>query len=171
MPRWRVLVLVGAVVVVASACIGPHRVTSRPSADLDESDVVGEWRNLENGAMLDFEGDGDFTATNLPYQMFDEFPEDLPPGFDPAADKLPASGEWLLRRPIGSDNGPRNRITLRIALLSGRENRGSFNLRAEQQGSAVVIAYYVGDPDLQNRIVYERCEPSCQTVRPSGSGE
>jgi hypothetical protein len=146
-------VIAGAAIAALAACFSQDPAPPRGLVDLHDTDVIGAWRNVATGEVLRFEADGQFTTANLPYQMYEHyFPEDLPRDFDPAQDKLPASGEWLLGRALGNPEGPRNTITLRVHTLAGSANRTSFDLRAEVHNGVVFIAYYIGDPDLGNRI-------------------
>jgi hypothetical protein len=144
------------------ACTFYHPQPAGEPVSLVESDVVGTWQRQQTGEVMTFAPDGSFVATNLPYQLFTGFFEDsLPPGFNPDQDKLPASGEWLLGPAGQSDDEPKYLLILLPDTIAGLANRDSFELRPEIVSNTLVISFYIGDPDLRNRIVYERCEGTC----------
>jgi hypothetical protein len=126
--------------------------------------VIGTWQNRPTGAKLVFDADGTFTATDLPYQEFEEFDGVLPPGFDPELDKLPGSGSWSANPPFGSTEAPRSRVELFVKSLAGRPTSGSVDLRAERAGPEVVLTFTIDDPDLRNLVMYEKCDGACPTT-------
>ncbi|MFD1374122.1 hypothetical protein [Actinoplanes sichuanensis] len=76
--------------------------------DLRDSAVVGTWRLDPDRAFL-FADDGTFTATGLPFELFDDV---VPTTFDPARETIDGSGTWRLESPT---DGPRNvRSTVRL---------------------------------------------------------
>jgi hypothetical protein len=117
--------------------------------------------------MLGLAEDSRFVAAALPYQVFQNFPGVLPDGFDPQRDRLDGSGQWSLEASREDRDGPRNHVTLHVRMLAGRAVAGSVELRAERQNSSVVLAFYLGDPDLRNRYVYHKCPTACPTITPS----
>jgi len=113
-----------------------------------------------------------FTATNLPYQKFQGFTNPLlPSGFDPGRDKLPASGEWEVSRPIGASAGPRTILDLIVRMLAGASVGVALQMRAERVGSGpITLSFYIGDPDLSNKVSYQKCDANCPTGAPASSG-
>jgi hypothetical protein len=85
-------------------------------------------------------------------------------------DVITASGTWSLDASIGDLNGPRNQLTLHTREVMGRPDSGSVALRAQMQGSDVVVSFYIGDPDLNDRVVYTKCTSNCPTVTPRPTG-
>jgi hypothetical protein len=157
----RSLVVAAALLMVG--CIPERPLPPGEPVDLTPNDLVGAWHDTEADGMLVFESDGTFTATNLPPEMFWAFPEQLPPGFNATRHTLPATGEWEIIAPITNPDGLKNSITFRIHFLAGREIRSSRTLFARRLDGNVILNYYVGDPDLNVRIVYERCHSKCPT--------
>ncbi|MBQ0897862.1 hypothetical protein KBX37_33280 [Micromonospora sp. U56] len=123
---------------------------------MTESELVGTWIEERDDSVLVFKSDHLFTATNLPHHMFDAFPEDLPPGFQPGRDKLPAEGRWFLGNP-----GRIHDIGIDIDVLAASANGGRYILRWERSDGGLTVNYYVGDPDLENRITYRKCQKDC----------
>lgn len=159
----RALTIILAInVPILSACAFYHPEPPGESVSVVESDIVGTWQHQETREVITFAPDKSFVATNLPYQLFTGFFEDsLPLGFNPDQDKLPASGEWLLG-PVGqSEDEPKYLLILLPDTIAERANSDSFELRPELEDNTLVISFYIGDPDLRNRIVYERCESAC----------
>jgi hypothetical protein len=109
-----------------------------------------------HGSAIDFASDGTFTSTALPHQLFDDFPGVLPTDFDPAHDDVSACGRWSLSAPAVDPNGPKDHVSLFVTSLMGRRVSGGADLRAESDGSSVVLVFYIGDPDLRNRYVYRQ---------------
>jgi hypothetical protein len=159
---WKQAVSMTAGALVLAGCLhagGP----SGYLAPITESAVVGTWQDKQTGQVLRFDADGSFTATDLPYQMLANHPSGLPQGFDPDKDKLQAVGEWLLG-PLGQPEGtPRYRVLLLPDTVAGQRSQASFELVAERESETApfVLSIYIGDPDLDNRIVYERCTAPC----------
>jgi len=125
--------------------------------DLTPAELAGVWRERGGAAEMVFGQDGTFTATDLPYQEFQDFPGVLPDGFDPAADKLPGAGKWELLPPLGNSAGPLTTVYLHVRMLAGRPSTTGTQVRAERFGSGpVLLSFYLGDPDLNDKIVYEK---------------
>lgn len=142
-------------VVVLSGCVLLQPVPEGEPVDLTMSDVVGVWCKVLSDDTIVFHADGTFEATNLPYQMLARF-DLLPPDFDPEQDRLPAHGRWELG-PLGQTADVRkNRVTVAPEVVAGRPDSGAYQLRAEKVGGVLTLSYYLGDPDLGNRIRYER---------------
>jgi hypothetical protein len=146
---------------MVTACTPGANSSTDDRVDMKEADLVGTWQRDEPGGALTFEPDGDFLATGLPYELFRNFTGVLPPGFDPERDSLDGTGSWTLKAPRTDRSGPRNHVYLDVATLSGRPVATGADLRVERQGSAIVLTFYIGDPDLNNRIVYNKCKGDC----------
>jgi hypothetical protein len=72
-------------------------------------------------------------------------------------------GQWQLGTSLANPNGPNDTIRLNFEVIAGRSVRASINkLEAQRRGSALVLAFYVDDPDLNTRS----CTPAARTVRP-----
>ena len=169
-PGRRGLAVQAGMLLLSAACgLGPALSSGRVPADLTESEVVGSWQEARAGAVLTFTDDGKFEAGNLPYQEIAYGEENLPPGFDPKRDLLPASGDWYLDTGFGGTDGPRSTVTLGIRELAGRPAAIAFSVDAEREDEAVVLVIYLGDPDANDRIVYERCPGLCSAVSPAPS--
>lgn len=168
----RGLLAVAAVVGLAG-CSLLNRPPSSPPVDdrvnLTPVTATGIWQSPRGGTITVSEN-GRFAAVGLPYQVFAVYPGVLPSNFDKDHDVITASGTWSLDAPIGDLNGPRNQLTLHTREVMGRPDSGSVALRAEMQGSDVVMSFYIGDPDLNNRIVYTKCTSNCPTVTPKPTG-
>jgi hypothetical protein len=147
--------LAATAVILAGCFAGGASSTAEP-VGMTESDLVGTWQD-RSGAVIVFDQDGDFTATNLPYQEFPKFEGVLPPGFEPEADQLPASGWWSLSPPLGAPSGPDISVDLHVRELAGHPSATGLHLRSEKDGANTVLTFYIGDPDLNNRFVYEKC--------------
>ena len=133
---------------------------------MTKSALVGSWQD-PNGSVIVFGADDTFTATNLPYQEFPSFEGVLPPGFDPKTDPLPASGWWALSPPLGAPSGPNVSVDLHVRELAGGPSSTGLHLRSEKDGAETVLTFYIGDPDLNDRFVYRRCETTCPTATAS----
>ncbi|WP_200212460.1 hypothetical protein [Micromonospora coerulea] len=161
------LLVAAVALVVAAGCFGagPDSSSRQTDIDLKAADVVGVWQNDKDGSVLQFDENGSFAATNLPYQKFIEFGV-LPDGFDGKRDKLPGSGRWSTDTALGYPEGPQSVVNLRVRVLAGRSTAGSIPVEAEGRDGETVLVFYVGDPDLNNRILYRRCLQGCPTVTP-----
>jgi len=157
--RWRstLRVMVTVVVIVASAGCAPMR---DDRVDMMDSDVVGVWTSTHDRS-LTFHADGRFVAVGLPHQLLEGFRDVVPPGFDPNRDSLNGSGQWLLEADRSDPDGPRNYVHLTLRQLSGSQVAVGLNLRAEWQAGEIVLVFYLGDPDLNRQIVYEKCPQPC----------
>ncbi|GAA0481161.1 hypothetical protein Ade02nite_56410 [Paractinoplanes deccanensis] len=171
--RWGTAVLVGLLSLSAGCFGGPGSGSGSSSprvpADLSAPDVAGSWREARGGAVLTFTADGRFAASNVPYEEIPHYEEDLPPGFDVTRDRLPASGDWHLTTGLGPPDGPRSTVLLAVRELAGKPAAVGLSLTAESAGDAVVLVFSLGDPDLDNRIVYERCDGDCPVTSPAPS--
>jgi len=158
-----------AVLVLMSAACVPIGRDDR--VDMKEADLVGDWTSTDSRTFT-FDAGGRFVATGLPHQKLERFTGVLPPGFDPARDKLDGSGEWKLEAPRDDPRTPRNHVDLFLRQLSGRQVAVGMDLRVERRDGKVVLAYYLSDPDQGNRIVYEKCEQPCAgaTPEPTATG-
>lgn len=114
---------------------------------------------------MSFADDGSFTATDLPHQMFDDFSGVLPAGYQAGRDKLPGSGRWELQAPSVDPGGPKNHLYLHVRRLSDHEVATGGDLRAENGENGVVLAFYIGDPDANQKIIYTKC-PDSPSVTP-----
>jgi len=133
--------------------------------DLKRADVIGAWKDSRRGGVLVFTA-GRFVGDDLGF-MFTPFPDDLPPGFDQKRDRAAGLGEWQLGPALADPDGPDDYVRLNFQMIAGREVRASINkLEAQTRGSSVVLVFYIGDPDLNDEIVYSRC-PDCPTPAPS----
>jgi hypothetical protein len=136
-------------------------------ADLADADVIGAWRDAK-GAVLTFQADGTFAATDMPYQLFTGFSHRmLPEGYDPQRDRLPANGWWKVDWDVGKSSGPRNHVDLNVKLLAGKEVRTGLDLIAQRQDGDIVLFFFIGDPDSNNRVVYHKCADDCPTPAPT----
>ncbi|GIM91116.1 lipoprotein [Paractinoplanes toevensis] len=136
-----------------------------PAPDLERADLIGAWKDSERGGVLTFTAER-FAGDDLGF-MFVPFPDDLPAGFDQKRDRAAGLGEWELGPSLADPDGPDDYVRLNFLMIAGREVRASINkLEAQTRGSSVVLVFYVGDPDLNDRIVYSRC-PECPAPTPS----
>ena len=84
----RLAALVLAVLVLAG-CSSLDSLVEDDRVDLSQAEVLGRWRQAASGGVVSFADDGSFTATDLPHQMFDDFSDVLPAGYQAGRDKLP----------------------------------------------------------------------------------
>jgi hypothetical protein len=145
---------------VLAGCLRDDRVNMEPG------DLVGTWRSPDERSFT-FHADGKFVAIALPHQELAGFTGVVPPGFDPAQDSLDGSGEWRLEAAPSDKTGPHNHVDLFVQQLSSRQVAVGLDLRVERQGSEVVLAIYLGDPDLNSRIVYRKCLEPCVVASPA----
>lgn len=130
--------------------------------DLKRSDLIGTWKDSRRGGVLTFTN-GRFSGDDLGF-MFTPFPHDLPDGFDQKRDRAAGLGQWELGPALADPKGPNDYVRLNFEMIAGRSVRASINkLEAQYRGSAVVLVFYVDDPDLDNEVVYARC-PDCATA-------
>ncbi|MBQ0901307.1 hypothetical protein [Micromonospora sp. U21] len=141
--------------VMLGGCFFGSASTGDDRADLVSGDLVGVWQN-NAGDTLTFEQNGQFAANNLPYEEFEDFPGALPGDFDPVRDKLPASGSWEVAASREDPSGPRNRVKLYVKELAGRPAAVGAEMWAEKQDQSVVLAFYIGDPDLRDRRLFQK---------------
>lgn len=168
--RWGLAVLAGVLFLSAGCFVGTGSAHPRVLADLTESDVVGSWQEARGGAVITFTAEGLFEASDLPEEKLFDTEENYPPGFDPKRDRLPGSGDWHLNTGMGPADGPRFDVLLAVREMPGQPagQAGGISLEAEREGDAVVLVFYLGDPDVNNRVVYEKCNGKCSMapVRP-----
>ena len=161
--RWGLAVLAGMLFLSVGCFAGAAAPSGqRVLADLTESDVVGSWQDARDGSVLTFTADGRFKASHLRKIVY--YQKDLPPGFDVAKDRLPGSGDWYLDPGRGRAAGVRSTVSLAIRELAGRPASIGLPLDAVHEGDAVVLITYLGDPDLNNRIVYQKCQGKCSVA-------
>jgi hypothetical protein len=147
-------------------CVVPDNGPPGPDTrlDLKPADLIGAWKDSRRGGVLIFTETG-FTGDDLGY-MFIPFPDDLPPGFDQKRDRAAGAGRWQLGPALADPHGPNDYVRLNFETIAGNRVFASINkLEAQRRGSAIVLVYYIGDPDLNDRIVYTRC-PDCPTSSP-----
>ena len=144
---------------------GPPEPDNRP--DLKRADLIGAWKDSRRGGILVFTPAG-FSGDDLAY-MFAPFPHDLSDGFDPNRDRAAGSGVWKLGPSIADPDGPNDYVRLNFDTIAGRPVAASINkLEAQREGTAIVLVFYVSDPDLNDTIVYHRC-PDCAAPTPTPS--
>ncbi|GIF20582.1 hypothetical protein BJ973_001512 [Actinoplanes tereljensis] len=137
-----------------------------PPPDLKPADLVGAWKDNRRGGVLTFTAAGRFAGDDLGF-MFLPFPDDLPAGFDQKTDRAAGLGEWQLGPSLADPNGPNDYVRLNFLMIAGREVRASINkLEAQTRDPAVVLVFYIDDPDLNNEVVFSRC-PDCPSPAPS----
>jgi hypothetical protein len=158
------ILVAAAAILVGCAVGGAPRSPSEPM-EITEANVVGTWQD-DHGATLVFEQGGNFRGSNLPHQELEGFSA-MPSPFDPATDRLPASGWWSLSPSIGAPSGPPMEVVLHVRQVAGRRAAVALRMRAERQNSDAVLTFYIGDPDLKDRIVYKRCDQTCPTAVPT----
>ena len=132
-----------AILIVAGACaMGEILADYGDPVDMRPTDLVGTWVSGKSRAIV-FDEDGTFAASDLPYEVFDEF---VPNGFDPA-DQLDGSGTWSLETPIGASHGRKSHVHLRFDRLADTSAAlGGPDLSALRQDEGVVylVFFYVG---------------------------
>jgi hypothetical protein len=161
------VVALGACLMALSGCFVPAMPAEDNRADMTAEDLVGVWRDSSGTRVLVFEEGGDFAADGLPYEMFDGFRNVLPDSADSKHDQLTGSGWWSLEPSHVDLDGPASYVALHFRKVADRVTSGVIRIRAERAGESIVLAYYVGDPDLDSRIVYERCKADCPSLAPA----
>lgn len=164
--RMRRLAALVLAVLVLAGCSSLDSLVKDDRVDLSQAEVLGSWREAATGGIVSFADDGSFTATDLPHQMFDDFSGVLPAGYQAGRDKLPGSGRWELQAPSVDPGGPKNHLYLHVRRLSDHEVATGGDLRAENGENGVVLAFYIGDPDANQKIIYTRC-PDSPSVTPT----
>jgi hypothetical protein len=163
--RMRAVVAVLCALALTSCVPAESRPEPDNRPDLKPADLIGAWKDSRRGGILVFTDTG-FTGNDLGY-MFVPFPEDLPDGFDQKRDRAAGAGRWQLIPSLADPSGPKDYVRLVFHTIAGHVTRAVIDkLEAQHRGSAIVLVFYVGDPDLNNTIVYSRC-PDCPTGSPS----
>ncbi|MBQ1049726.1 hypothetical protein KBX50_14790 [Micromonospora sp. C51] len=155
----RLAALVLAVVMLGGCFVGGAPARDN-RADLTAGDLVGAWQD-DAGDGLVFREAGEFSATNLPYEEFEDFQSALPRNFDPVGDKLDAVGVWDTATSREDPDGPTNRVKLHVKELGGRQVSVGAEMYAETRDGIITLAFYVGDPDLRDRKIYRKCDTAC----------
>lgn len=172
----RILTLVGRLTAVSccvaalSGCFVPAMPAEDNRADMSPEDLIGVWQNTDMRVLV-FEEGGSFVANGLPREMFDGLQDALPRnGRDPSRGPLVGSGWWSLEPSHVDRDGPTSNVALHFRILANSEASTVIRIRAEQVEESTVLVYYAGDPDLNRRIVYERCYVDCPTATPRPTG-
>jgi len=161
--------LMGIVVAAALAgCFLGAATSQRPPADMTDEALVGSWQT-ESGAVFVFRADHTFSVSDLPPAKFEKY-GNLPSGFDPKHDQLPASGTWEILRPPGATAGPYSRVGLHLRSLAQRPVTIGTELLAQKEDQETVLTLYLGDPDSDVRVVYYKCASTCVPAPGSSAG-
>ena len=131
-----------AILIVAGACaMGEILTDYGDPVDMRPADLVGTWVSGKDRSIV-FDEDGTFAASNLPYELFDEF---VPEGFNPA-DQLDGCGTWSLEVPISASHDRKSKVALSFDRLAGTEvaSAGPSPSALRQDGVVYLIFFYVG---------------------------
>jgi hypothetical protein len=135
-----------SLVFVISACVGCGWFEdSRPVLSNDL--VAGTWR-ASNGGELNFSEDGTFRASRVPSVV-------LRP-IESRSVTMSGSGEWELTADVNDPSGRIAQVHLRFRKLDNVEVRHSVDLLSDRVDGDVILFWFIGDPDLDNRYVLEK---------------
>lgn len=163
--RLRFSAVLVVVVISVTGCTVPLGPDIR--VDMTTEALIGVWKNRKSSGFIVFSDDGEFVADGLPYEEFDGFPEFFPPGFDKERDSIHGSGEWVIAPSIHNTAGPSNHVKLHFQELLGENPRFGTSLVAEHRGDDIVLAFYLGDPDMDIRYVYHKASDGQPTGTPT----
>jgi hypothetical protein len=136
--------------------------TDRSWVDMTPGDLIGVWSN-DRGDSIEFTADGEFFADDLKY-MFAR--SGLAVDLDLSQDTASASGRWSLTAPRNNPNGKRSFVELNFDVIANQPTAAGTDLLARQGDGRVELGYNVGDPDLNNVVIYVRCDDNCSHLRP-----
>lgn len=146
--KWLVRFALVGVLALSAAFAGgcaPSAVDNRVRLTPDA--VVGVWRS-ELGGQIEFQSAGNFTASNIRNEVFDD--NDAP------GEPRSGSGSWQLEAPLADPSGPPNTVRLRFGDMLGNVRNYVTSLRAEKSHGSTVLVFYIGDPDVNNRYVFRK---------------
>lgn len=138
----RVLIYTAVLIVIGACSFGETMADYGDPVDMRPADLVGTWNSGTDRSIV-FSEDGTFTASNLPYEAFDDFvPDEFIPG-----SQVDGSGTWTLVSPATKPDGPASTVALSFQRLAGSKVRSAGpNLSALRQDDVVyLVFFYVGD--------------------------
>lgn len=153
----------------AGCFVGPALSDGVELVDMTADDLIGVWQGDQRGGVIEFTADGDFYASDAGY-MFVGFTDVLPAGFDIKHDKAPGSGQWSIGKLLGHSQGPSGLIDLHFDVLAKRPTAGGNSVEAQRSDGAIVLVHYIGDPDVNNTVVYRKCQTGCRHIAPKRKG-
>ncbi|GIH07836.1 hypothetical protein Rhe02_59030 [Rhizocola hellebori] len=129
----RVLAYTTILIVMSACALGELWADYGDPVDMKPADLIGTWTSGTDRSIV-FGEDGTFTASNLPYEAFDDF---VPDDFDPTS-QIDGSGTWALESP--------GTVALSFLRLAGSDIRsaGPSPNALRQDDIVYLVFFYVG---------------------------